>query len=267
MFMPKQPIDIPPKARILIIGGPPADDLGIIARNLCTLMNAHLCATKYVGSLTSLKEYDAHALFQGEMVVVSYATNYKYQQTDNKKFDLVFYVNQPNLGLSGKHNDEEYSARLSEHVYYLTLQTLLPEVVVINNTNRSFTDVVGKMLDRVTLEWPIFYQKEINLEDYLEEHGAKTVNVAYIGHGSNTALIYRAIEKITEGLDMREDNLKELLERPKFPEDPEPTLEPKVIRVPMRNSSPTGAGRMRNMPCRCGSGKKYKKCCLLTDGR
>jgi hypothetical protein len=245
MFMPKQVNDIPPKARILIVGGPPFAELNLIARNLSSLMNAHLCTTLYVGSLTSLTEYDAHGIFQGEVIVIAYAHEYKYQSTEAREFDLVFYINQPNLGLTENVSTEELHEHLSVHIYYLTLQSIMPGVHVVNNTQRSISTVVDKILDKVTIEWPTIMQKESTVEEYQERHKTNSVLVGTIGHvrtpsGFNNMVIYEAIARLNE----------------RQPEvEPPPPAEP-----------PKRAGTNRNAPCYCGSGLKYKKCCLNNKG-
>lgn len=249
MFMPKQVNDIPPKARILIVGGPPFAELNLIARNLCSLMNAHLCTALYVGSLTSLTEYDAHGIFQGEVVVIAYAHGYKYQSSEAREFDMVFYINQPNLGLSDSVSTEELHEHLSEHIYYLTLQSILPEVRIVNNTQRSISAVVDKILDAITVEWSNIMQKETTVEEYQEKHKANSVLVGSIAHvktpsGFNQMAIYETIAKLQE------------LEPPAINDSKE-----QLVRRPNR------AGIHRNAPCYCGSGLKYKKCCLIHNKR
>lgn len=249
MFMPKQVNDIPPKARILIVGGPPFAELNLIARNLSSLMNAHLCTTLYVGSLTSLTEYDAHGIFQGEVVVIAYAHGYKYQSSEAREFDLVFYINQPNLGLTENVSTEELHEHLSAHIYYLTLQSILPEVHVVNNTQRSISSVVDKILDKITVEWPKIMQQESTIEEYQEKHKTNSVLVGSIGHvktpsGFNQMMVYEAIAKLQEMESVVSVGTREAL-----------------VRRPNRE------GTNRNAPCYCGSGLKYKKCCLNHNKR
>lgn len=243
MFMPKLNKGIPPKARVLIVGGPPFDELTIVARNLCTLMNAHLCATHYVGSLTSLTEYDAYASYQGEMIIVTYAHNYKYQVTDERKFDMVFYISQPNLGIVGRENEEEMKARLSEHVFYVTLQSVSDNVFVLHNTTRDFNDLATRMLDKLTYVWPTYCQKEPVVEPE-----PKTVLVGHVPYRNNMALIARQVMQLAEVAEMSKNTYG--LHAPNAKDV-----------TPFTNS-----GENRNRVCYCGSGKKYKKCCLLTRG-
>lgn len=159
MFTIKQPVGVPPVAKILIVGGPPYDELSLITRNLCTVMNAHLCCTHYVGDLASNVEYDGMGQYQGEYVSLVHTHSYKYKSTDDVTYSLVFYIGQPNLGIYNQIEEQDKDARLNEHVYYLTLQALRDEVHMVHNVNRSIPDLVAHMLDIITANWGNMMEK------------------------------------------------------------------------------------------------------------
>lgn len=167
MFNLKQPVGSPPNTTILIVGGPPYDELSKIARNLCSVMNAHLCCTHYVGDLTSLVEYEAMGQYQGELIAIVHGHSHQYLKQDDRKHGLVFFITQPNLGIYGTVSSELATALLDEHVYYLTLQSVRPEVFVIHNTSRSIPDITDKILNHITEQWDIIMRKE-QLDQFAE---------------------------------------------------------------------------------------------------
>jgi hypothetical protein len=67
-----------------------------------------------------------------------------------------------------------------------------------------------------------------------------------------------------------DDVVKELESWAKYKEEPKPPPAPKKTTTPRKNTLPAEPPAQkkkigRNDPCPCGSGKKYKKCCLLKN--